>query len=213
MSVSRLLPLAAVVVLVGAGCASAPPATPADTTPPDSSQTQEQPGSVTNGAGGTGTDGTLPTAETDDTWTTYENAGLGFSFLTPTRGLYVPRWEMQAYRLDDPAVADCVAVEGAPSGAVRRVETADGQEFCHVSASEGAAGSVYFTDAYRTDIGQTAVVLRFTKRAVMADIGECERAPGQALWSEFATPESCTPFSEAEYAAMLDGIVSTFARK
>lgn len=186
-------------VFLGAGCAP-------QTTPPVS---QPAPNAGTNVAPQAEQRTLVPT-QTDDTWKTYANPALKFSFLFPTKGRYAPQWEVKIFRRDAAEVQDCYAVPGASIGQVRLAKTPEGRAFCTIRGSEGAAGTAYFTDAYQTKIGTSAVVVIFTKKAFMADIGDCVRAPGQNFWSEFAKPGSCIPFSEEEYQKTLDGIMGTF---
>ncbi len=156
---------------------------------------------------------TLTAVQTDETWKTFENTRVGFSFQYPTKGKYAPEWEVKVFDQNAREVQDCYYVDGASLDDVRNARTTDGRHFCTVHASEGAAESAYFTDAYATAVGKSVVVILFTKKAIMADIGDCVRAPGQNYWSEFAKPGSCVPFSETEYRQILDGIASTFKTK
>lgn len=155
----------------------------------------------------------MSAAQTDETWKTFENTRVGFSFQYPTKGKYAPEWEVKVFDQNAREVQDYYYVDGASLDDVRNARTTDGRHFCTVHASEGAAGSAYFTDAYATAVGKSVVVILFTKKAIMADIGDCVRAPGQNYWSEFAKPGSCVPFSETEYRQVLDGIASTFKTK
>lgn len=141
---------------------------------------------------------TLTAAQTDATWETYQNARLGFSFQYPTKGKYAPEWEVEV---------------GGSSSCLESQDvghTAEDTSFCVIGTREGAAGSTYFTHTYRTILKETSVSIIFTKKAIMADIGDCKKAPGQNYWSQYATPQSCIPFSEEEYKKTLDGIVGTF---
>ncbi len=189
----RFLAIPAIsLAFLGTGCAPAP-----DAVLP-TQDTQEPGGRL------------LPAVQTDGTWKTYENARVGFSFQYPTKGTYAPEWEVKVFDQNAKEVQDCYYVDGASLDGVKNARTADGRHFCTVHVSEGAAGSAYFTDAYATKVGNSVAVILFTKKAIMADIGDCKKAPGQKYWSQYATPQSCIHFSEEEYEKTLDGIAGTF---
>lgn len=159
-------------------------------------------------------DRVLTAAQTDETWKTYTNARLGFSFQYPTKGKYAPQWEVKVFPESATEVwRGCYAAEGMPNDHFKRGVTKDGREFCLSHGTEGAAGSAYFNDTYSTQIGKSIAVIVFSKKALMADVGDCKKAAGQNFWSEFATPSACIPFSEEEYEKVLDGIVGTFTEK
>lgn len=193
---------------LGAGCTPTP--APTTQTP---AQTPVQWPLTDNGEANTWQPELLTPATTDETWKTYTNTALGFSFATPTKGRYAPEWEVKIFRDDAKEVSDGYAAEGARIDTARLGKTSDGREFYISQGTEGAAGSIYFNDAYSTHIGKSVIVIIFQKKAIMADIGDCKRADGQKYWSQFATPQSCIPFSEEEYFKTLDGIVGTFTTR
>lgn len=156
---------------------------------------------------------TFVPAQTDDTWKTYTNAALGFSFQTPTKGRYAPQWEVKVIRDDAPEVSDGYSAEGGTIDSVRFGNTPDRQEFYVNYGTKEADGIVYLSDAYSTYIGRSVVVIIFSKKAIVADIENCTRKPNQKFWSEFAKPGSCVAFSEEEYFKTLDSIVGTFKTK
>jgi hypothetical protein len=208
MPMKRLLiPLLSLTIL-GAGCAAAP-ATPAPepaptptTETPSAYEPQPDLSDITE-------DGEEPKeltpATTDATWRTYTNAALDFSFMWPTKGRYAPEWEVRVFAATDTEVADggCYHVQGANQDTERFAKVGS-QEFCHTSASEGAAGSVYFTDAYATRIGSRVVVILFSKQVTNGGmIPNCSEP-----YSSVST--ACVPFVVTEYQAALEGIVGTF---
>jgi hypothetical protein len=201
-----LIPLLALAIL-GAGCSSAPTTTSTDnaststtttTTPPASTDTSGSTTTTQNASG------SLTPATTDATWQTYTNVSLGFSFKYPTKGTYAPQWTVKFYKDTDTAISGgCLAASGAQANP-SSMPMVGSQMFCHTSASEGAAGSTYFTDNYATAIGHTVVVIAFTKRVTNSGlIPNCS-----AKFSAVST--ACVPFDLTAYEAALDGIVGTF---
>jgi hypothetical protein len=203
-----LIPLLTLAIL-GAGCA---PQTPAPSQPSTSTPNTGTPSTTTPPTGSTTTPEPTPSgstqltpATTDSSWHTYNNAVLNFSFMWPTKGHYAPEWEVKFLKDTDAQIkGDCYVVEGGQVNEPKMV-SAGGQAFCHTSANEGAAGSIYFTDAYATKIGSTEVVILFTKHVYSAGaIPNCSGA-------EFSSASNaCVPFVAAEYEAFLDGIIGTF---
>lgn len=191
-------------VLLGVGCAPTPAPTPTPSTSPTPAPGQEP-------AIDLGAPRTLVPAQTDDTWKTYTNAALEFSFQTPTKGRYAPQWEVKVIS-ETGAVQECYNLKRwSPDNDVQLGVTQDGREFCIRSDGLGDAGhiGISFTDTYSTDIGKSMVLIVFKKTAIY-NVENCVRASDQYLWSEFAKPGSCVPFDEAEYQKTLDGIVGTF---
>lgn len=131
----------------------------------------------------------------DETWKTYTSRAGDFIFQWPTRGRYAPTWK--AFFNDK----DCAAEASTATF------TANGVTFCHASLNEGAAGSAYFTDEYRTKHGSSRIVLSFTKRVYSADALGCSFVTS-TRYSTSAT--GCIAFNETDYKTLLDQIVSTF---
>jgi hypothetical protein len=133
---------------------------------------------------------TLTPATTDDTWKTYANASLGFSFLWPTKGRYAPEWEV--IFLDDTALA---------LRSCDHVQTEDGIQFCHHSTGMDLSNTEgIYEDGYSTKIKETIVSIEFKKKFFG---GICDAGNS-------TSNTTCIPFDTAEYQKTLDGIVGTF---
>jgi len=203
-----LIPLLALAI-IGAGCSPEPssPTPPSGSTSGNTTTTTQPtptPSTDTSATGHTDGMATLTPAKTDSTWKTYVNVALGFSFMYPTKGTYAPQWEVKVFKDTDAQVhGGCYAVTGGEVGEPS-MPMVGSQMFCHTSASEGAAGSTYFTDAYSTPFGHAIVVLVFTKQVTNAGIiPNCS--------AQYSTvSNACVPFTVADYEAALDGIVGTF---
>lgn len=137
------------------------------------------------------------TAPQDETWQTYTSKTGDFSFQFPTRGRYVPTWEVSF------SDHDCAGVsKGEPAR-----KTINGITFCQASATEGAAGSAYRTDTYTTLVGSRYVVISFVKRLYSAGALDCSFV-GTFPYSTSAS--TCIPFEDDAYQSQLDQIMSTF---
>jgi hypothetical protein len=145
------------------------------------------------------------TVQLDDTWKTYTNAALGFSFRWPSKGRYAPDWEVRFFGENSDKMQDGCFDEGAVERNPSAQVTVGGVGFCHSSFEEGAAGSRYLVDHYATKKGSQYVVISFTKRTTSA------AALGCTGFELSASPAACVEFDEKAYLELLNQIVSTFA--
>lgn len=151
----------------------------------------------------------LPAATgVDATWQTYNNAALGFTFKTPTKGRYAPTWEVRFLAENDTDVENGCYIT-AQNQAVEAVRLRVGDAvFCQTATNEGAAGSVYVTRHVVTKKGTRYILLAFTKRAVNAGMLDCATQPESGL---SVSSDACIPFDMAAYDAQIEQIISTFA--
>lgn len=153
----------ALVALAGAGCTFAPtPTVPSAPTPSPAAETPSQPSAP------------APSAETppvtpsplpviDTTWKTYTNKALGFSFQSPTKGIYAPTWGVTFLKSDDPKLKDgCYQGEGNPrqnSGSLQVGDTT----FCVTRFEDAGAGQRYDTDYYVGGLKGSVILMTFSK--------------------------------------------------
>lgn len=205
----KMIALLGFTVLLGAGCWSAsdsnPPAgSPATPTPPGTPATSTTPPTSDNGSVTPPTEGAWMNVRMDDTWKTYTNAALKFSFQWPTRGSLAPQWSVKFAKAEDPAIKEgCyqpMDSSGLPS--TKAMFNGTGVSFCHVSVQEGAAGTTHVNDYFATKNGNQYVVVSFTKQAYGGDL--CKDG------SMSTNNQACVPFNSADYQNLLLRIVSTF---
>ncbi len=149
-----LASLTCALLIVGAGCESAPTDTNTNSgslvLPSESSSDVNAPAMTTD---------TNKPAAADDSMKTYSNAALGYSFQWPATGRYAPMWDTSVASKGDARFKDScfVAADGKTDSL-----TAGGATFCHtaVDAKDGASA----TDYYVTEKSGQYVVLTFTKK-------------------------------------------------
>ena len=148
MSFSKSVSLISLVLLFGAGCAatdfkisdtgssnSAPAITPsAETAMP-----------AVNTSSTTPVMSTSSTVMVDDSWHTYTNAALKFSFQWPTKTIYAPHWKVTFEKVE-------------PCGTLGVIQDVRGVSFCHKHVQEGNI----ITDYYATKNGELYVLITFT---------------------------------------------------
>jgi len=176
-------------VLLGLGCQSNQPTSePTPAVQPSASTTVETPSSTSPVAINASTTVALPAI--DNTWKTYENKALGFSFQWPTKGKYAPQWNEETVKTDDSRLKDgCLIVQPLLMHGEPAHVTLNGTEFCHTITIEGTAGTAHRSDDYLTKNGGQYILITFTKAYV----------------------DDASKFDTAAYGAHLDQIVSTFA--
>lgn len=113
----------------------------------------------------------------DETWRTYTSKAGDFSFQWPTRGRYAPTWNV--------TFSDTGCSEGA-----KTLNVFGTVGFCHDATTDGAAGTIHYTDVYKTQHGKSYIQITFTKAG-----------------------SSMSGFDEATYKALLDQIVGTFTQR
>lgn len=145
----------------------------------------------------------------DNTWKTYTNAALGFSFQTPTKGRYAPTWEVSFLKSDDAHIVDgCYVPDANPDGAPERVAArAPVTEFCISASGDAGAGNFYVIRDAVTRINNTYVRINFVNHAYNAGAVGCNPMPESGMST---SANSCLPFIEAEYRAQIDNILATF---
>jgi len=150
-----LAALAAVLLLVGAGCAKTEVTSNTNETlviPDSSSNNESESGSESEAEAETKPEANAVSAA--DGWQTYTNAALGFSFNWPSKGRYAPTWEVKFAKEGDASVKDgCFVATGATNS--------KSGEFCHASVAP-AAGEA--KDYFTTTINGQHVTLAFTKK-------------------------------------------------
>ncbi|MSR85000.1 hypothetical protein EXS71_00980 [Candidatus Uhrbacteria bacterium] len=157
----KLISLAGLVVLFGAGCAGQAPLSI------DTGSTQPVPSPAVSGestvpaldttstAPVTMITMTAPPAMIDDTWKTYINPALHFSFQWPTKGIYAPRWSVE-FTKDNPCGSSSVK------------EEVKGVVFCHIHSEEGTGLKGYLSDVFATKNGERYILISFTKQPMVA---------------------------------------------
>jgi len=177
-------------VLFGVGC-SQPAAPVAPLVPPSNPpvvQPVVTPTVVPTTPSNTTTTAALPAI--DDTWKTYANKALGFSFQYPTKGRYSPLWEVTFVGENDSKIQDGCLIYGGKH--VDSYTTPGGTAFCHKYQDLQGDTDVDLRaeDYYSTRIGKQYIVITFTKdyKATVKPV-----------------------FNIDAYRAQLDQIVSTFA--
>ncbi len=219
MYLSRPLVVSAtVLLLLGVGCsrAAAPAANtaavnrPAANAPAAVANTNVPTAANVNTPASASGVRTLPAASgIDDTWKTYTNKALGFSFQTPTKGRYAPTWEVSFLKSDDAHIVDgCYVPDASSNGAPERVVgSAPVTDFCLSASGDAGAGNFYVIRDAVTRINNTYVRIHFVNHAYNAGAVGCNPLPESGM-STNAT--SCVPFVEAEYRAQIDNILATF---
>lgn len=212
---TSLLPAAmAALMLLGAGCGDAPetpaanaPGTDAPVTadrPPVDVPVTDVPPAMPPGQEVRA----LPAATgVDETWETYTNRALGFTFRAPTRGRYAPTWEVTFVAEGDAAIVDGCYQDGAREDRTSERLSTDGVTFCRSFSREGAAGSVFLTQHVVTKMGPRYAHLAFTKKATNAGMLECPTPPASGL---SVSSEACVPFALDEFDAQIEAIIATF---
>ncbi|MFA6430011.1 MAG: hypothetical protein WCV84_05990 [Patescibacteria group bacterium] len=85
----------------------------------------------------------------DDTWGTYTNKALGFSFRWPNKGRYAPTWEVTFVKEQAP-LAQLLLINGI--------------EFSHdASTSETVEDKLTFSDRFTTKKGDKIILISFEK--------------------------------------------------
>ncbi|MBM3205224.1 hypothetical protein FJZ48_04605 [Candidatus Uhrbacteria bacterium] len=105
------------------------------------------------------------------------------------KGSYAPQWGV-------------TFVKDNPCGDAKEMQNANGVTFCHVSETEGAAGTQLFTDRFATKNGNQYVLVSFEKKAY-----------GGSLCADgflSSNNKVCVRFNPADYQKMLETIVNTF---
>lgn len=222
-----IAPLAAL-ALLGAGCFSSEPTpTPSPTTPtvppvtgsPTSPTTPTTPpvtsGGETTQPTTTSPTSTAPTAPTgplapiDDTWKTYTNGSLEFSFQYPTRGRYAPTWGVTFVKTDDAQMKDgCYQSDANPRQNAGTLFV-DDMKFCVTRYEDAGAGQRGLTDFYAVEHKGTIVLIAFSKQFTNGDNFEDESCHGKLVVASGAT---CVPVDVGVYNATLDQIVGTFKK-
>lgn len=213
MRISRPLMVSSLaLLLVGAGCDRA--AAPGADAPPANRPAANAPAAARgNGnvnAPAVGGDARILPAPTgiDDTWKTYTNTSLGFTFQTPTRGRYAPMWEVTFIDQDDASIVDGCYQDSAREDRTPERLLSSGFTFCRSFSREGAAGSVYLTQHVVTKRGPRIYIhLAFTKKAVNAGMLDCAVPPESGL---SVSSEACVPFDMAAFDGQIETIISTF---
>jgi len=136
----------------------------------------------------------------DETWNTYKDKASTFEFKWPTHGRYAPSWEVGF------SDRDCADDDNGLMKSKKTFEV-DGVTFCHVSISEGAAGSSYLTDIYTTKRDNNFITITFNKKVTSAGALNCDFA-NEYPYS--TSDSSCIPFDQDFYESHLDQIISTF---
>jgi hypothetical protein len=216
---SKVILFAAVFSVLGAGCAKpeTPPPAPAPAAVPTPSPVAPPPApSVAPGTSTTPEPAPAPAVTStislptiDETWKTYTNAAVGFSFQWPTRGRYAPEWEVKFVKEGDAHVDDgCYLTEDYPRRAQDEYQLeAGGVRFCHTRYHDAGAGQVYYVDYYLGKVKNTWVLLTFTKRLANGSMFDDPKCHNQTV---VAYGTTCYPYGEIEHVAHLDQIVGTF---
>jgi len=133
----------------------------------------------------------LVAAKPDATWVLYTNKALGYTINTPTKGSYVPTWEMKYVDQSDLHMIDGCYFHTIPTSKFEKnIYTAlapDGTKFCHTKNEFGDPPSLFVVDDYATVFGNKFIVIEFTKITTDA-----------------------SAFNASEYQNILDGIMGTF---
>ncbi|MCR4256514.1 MAG: hypothetical protein NUW08_02305 [Candidatus Uhrbacteria bacterium] len=209
------VPIAAL-ALLGAGCFSpapeAPPmVAPTPVKPAPSAPTPSEPApsepSATSPTPNEPTVPTSPLAPIDDTWKTYTNGSLTFSFRYPTRGRYAPTWGVTFVKTDDAKMQDgCYQGDANPRQNAGTLFVGD-KKFCVTRYEDAGAGQRGLTDFYAVEQKGTIVLIAFSKQFANGDNFEDESCHGKLV---VASGTSCTPVDIGVYNATLDQIVGTF---
>lgn len=132
--------------------------------------------------------------ELDETWRAF-HSNSGFSFRYPTKGALTPEWEVVRFKADDEAIKDgCVNLGSGGLGS-----KSEFVGFCHTH-SIIEMPDIYSLDYYTMKMGDGYLAIKFTKQ--LASIEGC------SFYS--VNKNSCVPFNEDDYRAMLDTSISTF---
>jgi len=105
---------------------------------------------------------------------------------------------------NDPAVKDGCYQPLDSAGLPANTEKFDvgGVSFCHVSVTEGAAGTSYLNDYFATKKGNQYIVISFNKRAYGGDLCK-DGAPS-------TNSQACVPFNPNDYQSLLKTVVGSF---
>jgi hypothetical protein len=173
-----LLSFTAALLIVGAGC----DAVPTDTNTNAGSLVLPSQSDASNVNASDSTPAATDT-KMDDTWKTYANAALGYSFKWPSVGRYAPKWDASFAKEGDARIKDGCLV--AAEGKTDTFSVGD-NAFCHTSTESKDGAST--TDYYVTKKADQYVVLTFTK-----------------------TKDALKDFSWSEYHSLLAQIVGTYS--
>lgn len=203
----------ALLALAGAGCLSAEPTQPSQPQEPNQPPAHIEPGQPSNpGQPGQATSttptGVLPVI--DNTWKTYTNAALKFSFQYPTQGTYAPTWGVSILKQNDPKVqGGCYQGDANPRQNKGELQVGD-TTFCVTRYEDAGAGQRYETDYYVGGLNGQIVVLTFSKHLSVGDNFDDPTCHGQLVTSSGTT---CKPVDMGVYSAALDQIVKTYTHE
>lgn len=128
----------------------------------------------------------------------YANKALGYTVNTPTKGKYAPTWEMKYVDQSDSHISrdsieggGCYFIHINPTPSNEfvgdTVRALDGTKFCHTKSEFGDPPSFFVIDDYATAVGESFIVIEFTKVTTNASV-----------------------FVASDYQTTLDGIMGTF---
>ncbi|HVM90598.1 MAG TPA: hypothetical protein VMU11_01740 [Verrucomicrobiae bacterium] len=201
----------AALALAGAGCAAEEPTQPSmpqepqtppgQITQPESSDQNMPPAS-------TSTNSVLPVI--DDSWKTYANAQLKFSFKYPTKGVYAPTWGVTILKPNDPKLDQgCYQGDANPRQNKGELQVGD-TTFCVTRYEDAGAGQRYETDYYVGGLNGQVVLLTFSKHLSVGDNYDDPACHGQLVTN---IGNACKPVDLGVYNAALDQIVKTYTHE
>lgn len=207
-----LLPLFAL-VLVGAGCSLGSETKTETEMPPvpvvkTETKTETKTEVKTETSPSSGETQTLTPATTDDTWKTYTNAALGFSFMWPTKGRYAPEWEVKVYDLKNPNIPECFLTAQYETEPIVSLGGDLAFTRSHFKAASVDHTSLYHCYSLALPNENSRIVIGFSKQYYPADEA-CLKGTNA---SGTSVKGVCSPFVEADYQSALDGIVGTFKK-
>lgn len=209
-----LLAVASVLALAGAGCSSEPtqPSQPQEPTQPPA-EIQTPPGSDDHTMTPPASTSTVPSSvlpTIDDTWKTYTNSTLNFSFKYPTKGTYAPTWGVNILNQNDPKVQNgCYVGDGNPRQNKGELQVGD-TTFCVTRYEDAGAGQRYETDYYLGGLNGRIVLITFSKHLSVGDNFDDPSCHGQLVTS---IGSSCKPVDLGVYNAALDQIMGTYTHE
>ena len=132
-------------LLLGAGCVPSLNSTEPNTPSVSPSSTSETTSPAVNTSSTTPVVTPSSSVTIDDSWHTYTNPALHFSFQWPTKTIYAPHWKVTFEQVE-------------PCGTLGVMQDVHGVSFCHKHMQEGNI----ITDYYATKNGEVYVTITFT---------------------------------------------------
>jgi hypothetical protein len=196
---------AAALVVLGAGCGTAPTERPP--LPPESTASSTAPSADAVSSTGS-VKPVAPASALPEGWRKQVNAAAGYSFAWPPTGKYAPTWDVLQVKDGSASMKDgCYApselgTERKPS---QRITVGDAA-FCQTSFGDAGAGQYYTTDFFAVKNGSLYTVLKMQKHLTNAGMTDCPNKEGYLV-----KQGTCNRFEESEYQELLQQMVGTFA--